>query len=70
MATLMDLTETLFGQIEKLNNDELSDEEFDRLIKKNDAIYKTASNIISIAKLSLEAQKEESLSGEKVKLLG
>lgn len=55
---LADLNELLFDQIRKLENDELTDEQLDREIKKSESITKTASVILGNAKLALEAQKQ------------
>lgn len=55
---LADLNELLFDQIRKLENDELTDEQLDREIKKSDSITKTASVILGNAKLALDAQKQ------------
>ena len=53
-----DLNELLFDQIRKLENDDLTDEQLDREIKKSESITKTASVILGNAKLALEAQKQ------------
>jgi len=55
---LADLNELLFDQIRKLENDDLTDEQLDREIKKSESITKTASVILGNAKLALEAQKQ------------
>ena len=54
---LTDLNNYLFESIERLNNDELSDEELEREIKRSDAVQKVAKNIIDNAGLALQAQK-------------
>ena len=55
---LSDLNEILFSQIRKIENDELTDEQLEREIKKSESITKTASVILGNAKLALEAQKQ------------
>ena len=55
---LADLNTILFDQIRKLENDELTDEQLEREIKKSESITKTASLILGNAKLALEAQKQ------------
>ena len=55
---LVDLNELLFNQLRKLENDELTDEQLDREIKKSDSITKTASVILGNARLALDAQKQ------------
>lgn len=55
---LSDLNAILFDQIRKIENDELSDEQLEREIKKSESITKTASVILGNAKLALDAQKQ------------
>lgn len=54
---LTDLNNILFESIERLNDDELTDEELDKEIKKSEAIQKVAKTIIDNAALALQAQK-------------
>jgi hypothetical protein len=42
--TLLDLNNYLFEQIERLNDDELTDDQLDRELKKTDSISRTATN--------------------------
>lgn len=55
---LSDLNAFLFDQIRKIENDELTDEQLEREIKKSESITKTASVILGNAKLALDAQKQ------------
>lgn len=55
--TLADLNNYLFEQIERLNDDELTDEEFDREVKRSDNINKIAKTIIDNGALALNAKK-------------
>lgn len=54
---LSDLNNYLFEQIERLNNDDLSAENFDKEIKRSEAITKVSKAIIDNARLALSAQK-------------
>lgn len=54
---ISDLNDILFESIERLNDDELTDEELDKEIKKSEAIQKVAKTIIDNATLALQAQK-------------
>lgn len=54
---ISDLNNILFESIERLNDDELTDEELDKEIKKSEAIQKVAKTIIDNATLALQAQK-------------
>lgn len=54
--TLSDLNNYLFESIERLNDD-LSDEELEKEIKRSEAIQKVAKNIIDNGNLALQAQK-------------
>jgi putative N-acetylmannosamine-6-phosphate epimerase len=55
--TLTDLNNYLFESIERLNDDDLSDEELEREIKRSDAVQKVAKIIIDNGALALQAQK-------------
>ena len=55
--TLVDLNNYLFESIERLNDDELSDEELEREIKRSDAVQKVAKTIIENGSLALQAQR-------------
>ena len=54
---LTDLNNYLFEQLERLNDDELSEEEFEKELKRSKAVTDISSNIIHNAKTVLEAQK-------------
>lgn len=58
MNNLNDLNEILFNQIRKLENDDLTDEQLDREIRKSESITKTATVILKNAELALDAQKQ------------
>lgn len=55
--TLMDLNNHLFEQLERLNDENLSEEELEREIRRSDAITDVAQTIISNANLALNVQK-------------
>ncbi len=55
--TLTDLNNYLFECIENINNDELTDEELEKEIKKSETIQKVAKTIIDNASVALQAQK-------------
>lgn len=56
-TTLNDLNEYLFEALERLTNEDMTDEELDREIKRNEAIQKTAKTIIENGTLALQAKK-------------
>ena len=53
--TLMHLNNYLFEQLERINDDNLSDEELEKQIKKAEVINKTAENIIKNNETALKA---------------
>lgn len=55
--TLSDLNNYLFESIERLNDDELTDEQLEREIKRSEAVQKVAKTIIDNGNLALQAQK-------------
>lgn len=54
---LSDLNNYLFECIERLTDDELSDEQFEREIKRCEGVQKIAKTVIDNASLALQAQK-------------
>lgn len=54
---LIDLNNHLFEQLERLNDDELSEEKLEEEIKRSKSITNVAQTIINNANLMLEAQK-------------
>lgn len=56
-TSLNDLNDYLFEALERLTNDDLTDEQLDREIKRNEAIQKTAKTIIENGALALQAKK-------------
>ena len=68
--TLTDLNNYLFEQIERLNDDELTDEQLEKEIKRSDTVTKIAKTIIDNGALALQAKKhlDEYGQGEKVEL--
>lgn len=56
-TTLNDLNDYLFEALERLTNEDLTDEELDREIRRNEAIQKTAKTIIDNGSLALQAKK-------------
>ena len=57
---LSDLNDHLFEQLERLNDDELSEEELDLEIKRSKAVANIARNIIDNADVVLQAEKFKS----------
>ena len=55
--TIADLNNYLFEQIERLNDDELTDEQLEKEIRRSDAVGKIAKTIIDNGALSLQARK-------------
>ena len=53
--TLVDLNNHLFEQMERLNDDELTNEQLEKQIKRADAMKDIATQIISNAQLVLKA---------------
>lgn len=56
----MDLNNILFEQMERLNDEEQSDEELMREIERSKSMKEISSQIIENSKLALEAQKLKS----------
>lgn len=56
--TLQDLNNHLFEQLERVNNDDLSDEELEKEIKRADTVTKIGQTIINNAQVQLNAWKE------------
>ncbi len=55
--TLTDLNNYLFESIERLQDDNLSEEQLEREIKRSEAVQKVAKNIIDNGSLALQAKK-------------
>ena len=55
--TLQDLNNHLFEQLERLNDDELSEDDLNRELKRADSMTKLASQIIQNGHLALRAQE-------------
>lgn len=55
--TLSDLNSLLFEQMERISNDDLTDEEFQKEIQRTNAISGLSKNIINNAALVLNAAK-------------
>lgn len=68
--TLTDLNNYLFEALERLNDDELGEEELDKEIKRSEAVQKVAKTIIDNGALALQAKKhlDEYGQGDKVEL--
>lgn len=54
---ISDLNDHLFEQIEKLGDDSLSDAELKKEIERSKAMHLVASNIIDIAKTTIDAMR-------------
>jgi putative N-acetylmannosamine-6-phosphate epimerase len=55
--TLSDLNNYLFESIERLNDDELDEEQLDKEIRRSEAVQKIAKTIIDNGTLALHAKK-------------
>ena len=55
--TLMDLNNYLFEQIERLNDDALTEEELERELKKTDSIVKVSEKIIQNGELAFKTMQ-------------
>lgn len=53
--TLADLNNILFEQLERLNDDDLTDEELEKQLKKTDCIVKVSEKIIENGELAFKA---------------
>lgn len=58
MNNLQDLNGILFRQIERLDNSDLTDDEFQREVGKSEAIVKVANVVLANARIALDAQKQ------------
>jgi hypothetical protein len=58
MNSLADLNAILFSQIQKIQNENATDEELEKEIKKSEAITKLSSQVLSSANIALQAQKQ------------
>lgn len=55
--SLHDLNNYLFESLERINDDDLTDEELEKEIKRSEAVTKVASTIINNAEVQLKALK-------------
>lgn len=55
--TILDLNDILFEQIERLNDDDLTEEQIQKEMKRTDAIYKISMQIIENGKLALKTME-------------
>lgn len=55
---LMDLNDILFDRIRAIENEDLTDEELEKEIRKSETITKMATVVLGNAKLALDAQKQ------------
>lgn len=55
--TLSDLNNHLFEQLERLNDDELDDEQLEKEIKRSEGMTKIAEQIIKNGELALKTMK-------------
>lgn len=65
--TLSDLNNHLFEQMERLNDDDLNQDQLDREIRRSTAMTNVARNIIDNAQLVLRAEEFKAEYGGKVK---
>lgn len=54
---LSDLNNHLFEQLERLNDEELSNEDLEKEIKRQRSMSEVATNIIEINRISMDAMK-------------
>ena len=70
---LTDVNDYLFEQLEKLNDDSLTDEQIDAVIKKAETVNKIADTIVKNGELQFKAMKMASdygiINEKQVKLL-
>lgn len=57
MNTLKDLTDILFEQLRRLDNEDLPMEAMEKEIKRSDAIVKVATVLVNTGDLALKAKK-------------
>lgn len=55
--TLSDLNNYLFEQLERLNDDELTEEELERELRKTDSIVKVSEKIIETGELAFRTMQ-------------
>ena len=55
--TLTDLNNYLFEQLERLNDDSLSEEQLEREMKKTDAVVKVSTKIIEAGELAFRTMQ-------------
>lgn len=55
--TLTDLNNYLFEQMERLNDEEMTQEMFDKELKRSDSVAKIAESIIKNGQLALNVKK-------------
>lgn len=61
--TLADLNNYLFESIERITDDDLSDEQLEKEIRRSDAVQKIAKTIIENGHLALSAKKHVDAQG-------
>ncbi len=55
--TLTDMNNYLFEQLERLMDDELTDEQFEKEVRRSEAVVNVAEKVIENAELSLKVMK-------------
>lgn len=68
--TLTDLNEYLFETLDRITNDDLSEEQLDQEIKRSETVVKVAKEIIDNGTLALQAMKhlDEYGRGDKIEI--
>lgn len=65
--TLSDLNNALFEQLERINDDDMTEEQLDRELRKTDATVKIAEKIIANGELAFKTMKHMDDYGYNVK---
>jgi hypothetical protein len=61
---LIDLNDHLFAQIERLSDEEISNEELEKEVGRSEAIVKVSDQIIKTASVSVQAAKLKFMHGD------
>ncbi len=67
---IIDLNNHLFAQLERLNDEELSDEQLEKEIKRSRAITGIATNIVKATATTIDGMKLMERSGYDIRKMG